>query len=171
MTFYAIIIGYMHKRDIDKSQLSVKKTDELILKLIKKKKLKDQHQLTEALKAVGVELAQSTLSRRLKKLNIVKSDGFYVREVGDLGKIHKLITHLAIAPPNLMVFHTLPGHAQALAFQLDRLKDSDKEDEKGMSAILGTIAGDDTVLLIVRYSVSIDDLKNSLKLHSFNRKP
>jgi transcriptional regulator of arginine metabolism len=54
---------------------------------------------------------------------------------------------------NLVVLKTLPGHAQSVAWALDNLE---------LPAVLGTVAGDDTILLILRTGNTFDALQQNL---------
>ena len=136
----------MHAKKI--KNMSNKEVESLILKKIEQQECSDQQELLAKLAEEGIILTQSTLSRRLKRLGIGKHNGVYARTLAS--KIKSGFVHsVALAPPNLMVIHTPPGHAQALAFQLDVLSKSDQETTRDdLNKVLGTIAGDDTVLVI-----------------------
>ncbi len=110
---------------------------QLILKLIQQKKYEDQTQILHDLTCEGVQITQSTLSRHFQKLGIRKKNGFYVSErpAGISG-----IISVVEAPPNLIIIKTMPGHASAVAFMIE---------EQNLTEVLGTIAGDDTIMLAV----------------------
>jgi transcriptional regulator of arginine metabolism len=112
--------------------------DPLILQLLEATPIADQSDLLARLEAQGHELTQSTLSRRLKRLGVLKVQGRYRRvEQGAQTLPEVTITE---APPNLLVLRTAPGFAQALGLSLDA---------DPLPGQMGTIAGDDTVFVAV----------------------
>lgn len=122
---------------------------ELILSLIRGKSIRNQSELQRELKDTGVDVTQSTLSRELKALGIAKApDGHggyrYVSGQsspnGPLSPIVAFVRSIERAR-NLIVVKTPPGNAQGVARGLD---------EVAWTEVMGTIAGDDTILLICR---------------------
>ena len=125
-----------------------------IIEIISTTNVETQEQLLAALQAEGFTSTQATISRDIKELRIVKeltSLGTYryttaAREVpasftGRLNTIFReCVTNFDYAQ-NLVVIHTLPGLANAAASALDSMH---------MSVVLGTIAGDDTVFVVMR---------------------
>lgn len=112
--------------------------DALILQLLEAAPIADQGDLLARLEAQGHELTQSTLSRRLRRLGVLKVQGRY-RRVEPGGQVLPDVT-ITEAPPNLLVLRTAPGFAQALGLSLDA---------EPLPGQMGTIAGDDTVFLAV----------------------
>ena len=127
-----------------------------IMEIISTTNVETQEQLLQELQAAGFNSTQATISRDIKELRIVKeltSFGTYryttaVREVpttfsGRLNTIFReCVTNFDYAQ-NIIVIHTLPGLANAAASALDAMN---------MSVVLGTIAGDDTVFIVMRDS-------------------
>jgi len=127
-----------------------------IMEIISTTNVETQEQLLQALQNAGFQSTQATISRDIKELRIVKemtSVGSYryttvSREVpnGFLGKLNTIfresVTDFDYAQ-NIIVIHTLPGLAGAAASALDAMN---------ISVILGTLAGDDTVFLVMRDS-------------------
>ena len=125
-----------------------------IMEIISTTNVETQEQLLAALQEAGFTGTQATISRDIKELRIVKeltSLGTYryttaAREVpasftGRLNTIFReCVTNFDYAQ-NLVVIHTLPGLANAAASALDSMH---------MSVVLGTIAGDDTVFVVMR---------------------
>ncbi len=116
---------------------------DLILKVISEKDLGTQQDVVTALAEEGVEVAQATVSRDLAELGVLKVGHRYLalpHEPGSAG-IEVLPSFvLGIAPvQNQVVIHTRDGTAGAVSSVLDRVK--------GLK-IVGTIAGQDTVLAI-----------------------
>lgn len=112
--------------------------DSLILQLLEGFTIADQSDLQARLAAVGHDLTQSTLSRRLKRLGVQKVQGRY-RRVEAMAQALPSVT-LTEAPPNLLVLRTAPGFAQAVGLSLDA---------DPVAGQVGTLAGDDTVFVAV----------------------
>lgn len=115
----------------------------------------------------GFELTQATLSRDLKYLKVAKmpdDDRGYVYILPNKEQSVEEVSFSSNGMGGLLsmdfaqgmaVIRTLPGHASSLAYTLDNLDAYE---------IAGTIAGDDTILLIPRDGVSKNDLLNLLRL-------
>jgi transcriptional regulator of arginine metabolism len=125
----------------------------LILELIEREPVSSQRLLQRRLRAEGFQATQATISRDLKQLGLVKraADGAY-QEPGEDGFNREAagVTLQRVAGEflfkvqrvqQLVVLGTGPGQAQPLALALDRA---------GLPEVVGTIAGDDTVLVIAR---------------------
>lgn len=134
----------------------------LVADLLSVREVRSQGELAELLAARGVHVTQATLSRDLVELDAVKvraTSGSLVYAVpaegGDRTPVaadsaaayHRLVRLCgellvsAEASANLVVLRTPPGAAQFLASAVDKVE---------LSGVLGTIAGDDTVLVISR---------------------
>ena len=125
-----------------------------IMEIISTTNVETQEQLLQELQSAGFTSTQATISRDIKELRIVKeltSFGTYryttvTRELSGtfstrLNSIFReCVTGFDYAM-NIIVIHTLPGLAAAAASALDAMK---------MSVILGTLAGDDTVMVVMR---------------------
>jgi transcriptional regulator of arginine metabolism len=126
-----------------------------IVELIRSRTVHSQTELADLLAAEGVQVTQATLSRDLEELNAVKVSGAYLipedgkrplRETTGQGpaRLIRLLKELLTgvdASGNIAVLRTPPGAAQFLASALDR---------SGLSDVVGTIAGDDTILVVAR---------------------
>ena len=127
-----------------------------ILEIITTGNVETQEQLLQELRDAGFLSTQATISRDIKELRIVKeltSMGTYryttsAREVGGtfsarLNTIFReCVTGFDYAQ-NLVVIHTLPGLAGAAASAIDAMN---------MSVVVGTLAGDDTVMVVCVFS-------------------
>ena len=127
-----------------------------IMEIISTTNVETQEQLLALLQEAGFTSTQATISRDIKELRIVKeltSFGTYryttaTREVpstftGRLNAIFRECVTSFDYAQNMIVIHTLPGLANAAASALDTMN---------MCVVLGTIAGDDTVFVVMRDS-------------------
>jgi transcriptional regulator of arginine metabolism len=127
--------------------------DQLILRLIEKHELADQAELLKHLAKQGHALTQSTLSRHLKKLGVVKREGRYQKvEVAERDLPEAQILD---APPNLLVLRTTQGFAPALAYILDEKLPRD--------LVAGTVAGEDTVFVALADPAKRAETKAALR--------
>jgi transcriptional regulator of arginine metabolism len=148
---------------------------QLIVEILSSHEVRSQPELLELLRERGTQVTQATLSRDLVELDAVRvraQSGALVYAVpaegGDrrpaapgesaaagqrLGRLLSELLVSADASANLVVLRTPPGAAQFLASALDKVEYAD---------VLGTIAGDDTVLLIGRDARGGDDLARRL---------
>jgi len=115
-----------------------------ILKLIRSKSIHTQEEIARELKAQGILATQVTLSRDIRELGLVKTPGGYrqmAEESGglSLAEIAGEFLHDVRLAQNLVVLKTAPGNANTLAAALDQAR---------WQEICGTIAGDDTILVI-----------------------
>jgi transcriptional regulator of arginine metabolism len=115
-----------------------------ILNLIRTRAVQTQEELARALKEQGVAATQVTLSRDIRDLGLVKTAGGY-KQIAREPSGPSFATVAADFPIevrvalNLVVLKTSPGNANTLAVALDRER---------WPEVVGTIAGDDTVLAI-----------------------
>jgi transcriptional regulator of arginine metabolism len=135
---------------------------ESIRKIIRKETVSNQEELLNKLNEKGFSTTQATLSRDIKQLNIVKiadNEGNYVYRLPDSATFMQPKGEDASHPKiefsgNLAVVKTRPGYAMGIASDID----SHAPDQ-----ILATIAGDDTILVIPRESVSRGEIVKALK--------
>jgi len=112
-----------------------------ILKLITANQIGRQEELAEILEKKGFSVTQSSVSRDLLELGIVKVGGFYaLPQKPRSGMVFGLVS-LEIAGENLVVAKTEAGLASACAVRID---------SAAVEEIVGTIAGDDTIFIAVR---------------------
>ncbi|HBL76932.1 MAG: ArgR family transcriptional regulator [Bacteroidetes bacterium GWF2_42_66] len=140
-----------------------------IRKAILTEKVSSQDDLVRLLRNKGIEITQATLSRDLKTLKVAKAydpAAGYIYVIPEAGNIVKEETEAGINyltdglrnlqfSGNLAVINTRPGYASSIAALIDTAAPYE---------IIGTIAGDDTVLLIIKEGIKRADLINSLIL-------
>jgi transcriptional regulator of arginine metabolism len=115
-----------------------------ILKLIRSEHIWTQEELANALKKVGIQATQVTLSRDIRELRLVKTPDGYAEMAPEEAGPHcsTLAAEFLLdvrAAQNLVVLKTAPGHANSVAVALDN---------EEWPEVVGTIAGDDTILVI-----------------------
>ncbi len=112
-----------------------------IVQLLQSERISSQEELRGKLEGLGVKVTQATLSRDLKELNVVKT-------VTEQGRYKYAILESWVGLPirlcevsgNLLVVHTDAGMAPAVAYKIDELE---------LAGVLGTVAGEDTLLAVV----------------------
>jgi transcriptional regulator of arginine metabolism len=115
-----------------------------ILKLIRSSHPHTQEDLAKALRAIGVPATQVTLSRDIRELGLVKTSDGYTQGVPESGGLdvitlaREFVQDIRVAQ-NLLVLRTPAGHANSVAVALDNAD---------WPEVTGTIAGDDTVLVV-----------------------
>lgn len=124
-----------------------------IIQIISENAIETQDQLIEKLAEHGMEVTQATISRDIRELKLIKvstEDGGYryamtpKEDVSSASKYRTILLQSVIraeAACNLVVVKTFPGMAQACAAAVDGV---------AWSEIVGTLAGDDTIVLIMR---------------------
>ena len=135
-----------------------------IKEIVQSQSIETQEELSNALLAEGIEVTQATVSRDIKELMLIKiptGDGHYryalspeENVVLSRSRINRLFQDSIIrvdSALNQIVLHTIPGSASAVAFSVDHAK---------WSEVIGTLAGDDTILLICR---SVEEVDSVLK--------
>ena len=137
-----------------------------ILSIIQSQAVETQEQLLQALRSRGFTSTQATISRDIKELHLVKelSGGCYRytayprpgadNSQGRLRNIFKEGVLSVDAAQNLVVIKTMPGLASAACSALDNME---------MADIVGTIAGDDTGVLIMRDAESAEELCEEIR--------
>jgi transcriptional regulator of arginine metabolism len=139
-----------------------------ILRLVRERPLSTQAQLAEALREAGHEVVQTTVSRDIHELGLVKvrdSAGRLVYaapgavDYGRLGGLAAAFDRWAVgceASGNLVVLTTPAGFASPLAQAID---------DAHHPHVLGTIAGENTVLLVAREPVTGAELADEVRTH------
>ncbi len=130
-----------------------------ILKLIRSRRILTQDDLGRELKeAFGIQTTQVTLSRDIRELGLVKtSEGYQQLSPAtagpELATIAGEFLQDARIAQNLLVLRTSPGNANALAVALDK---------EEWPEVVGTIAGDDTILIVAPDAATAAKLRERL---------
>jgi transcriptional regulator of arginine metabolism len=138
----------------------------LIVSLVTRRRIGTQHELLGALAKAGCQVTQATVSRDIRELGLVKTHDvldrprYAARDRGRrpepreaLAAVLSQFGHRAVAAQNLVVVQSELGSAPAVARALDRLEHP---------RIIGTLAGDDTCLVIARDARDAADLEGEL---------
>lgn len=142
----------------------------LLAQLLGSRKFSSQEELARALARSGVEVTQATLSRDLRSLGVIRrpdADGGTVWELPgpaveqlDRGRqrldLRQFVNEAKVAQ-NLLVVRTPPGHANAVGRAIDL---------QGWDDVVGTVAGDDTVLVVTGDTAGARRLKKKLEQYS-----
>src|SRR6185312_2039411 len=129
-----------------------------ILKVIRSKDIYTQDELARELQALGIAATQVTLSRDIRELGLAKTANGYrrlpVEAPGPMleDRVTELLQDIRIAQ-NQVVLKTSPGSANALAVVLDGAE---------LEEVVGTLAGDDTVLIITPDNDAAQRLRQKL---------
>ncbi len=138
-----------------------------ILALVSEYEIQTQEELSEKLRKMGYEVTQATVSRDIKELRLVKvrNDSGIVcyradsqTESSDVEqRLRSILKHSMVSldsAENDVVIKTLPGVAQAAAAAIDAMH---------WNEIVGSIAGDDTILMVTRSAKSAVEVIEKLK--------
>lgn len=137
-----------------------------ILSIIANQEIETQEQLLESLKAKGIHTTQATISRDIKQLHLVKeltSSGVYKyaasrhhHALNFAGRLRTIFREGATidSAQNIVVVKTMPGMANAVASALDGMN---------IPALVGSLAGDDTVILIMRTNEDAEEFKAEMR--------
>ena len=112
-----------------------------ILKLITAKRIARQEELSSLLEKKGFTVTQSSVSRDLLELGIIKINGFYALPQTPKNAVASGLLGLETAGENLIIAKTESGLASAIAVRID---------SEYVTEIVGTIAGDDTIFIAVK---------------------
>ncbi len=134
----------MHLCDVYASCMNKRERQQTILSLIRAKPIGTQEDLRVLLEKAGVAATQSSVSRDLEELGIVKQHGHYTILRANGASARGLLS-LDQAGDSLVIARTVPGLASAVAVEIDGAAIPD---------IVGTIAGEDTIFIAVRDSKS-----------------
>ena len=146
-------------------KLNKKTRLQTIRRIVSRNSLENQEDLLAALRAEGFDSTQTTLSRDLKQLRISKvrvRNGHSIYALPREGQFESMPTIEEINQMrwrlnfsgNLMVVHTPPGHASMVAYDIDNIKHP---------FFLGTVAGDDTVIVVLAEGVNKDVAGNIVR--------
>jgi transcriptional regulator of arginine metabolism len=132
--------------------------------LIHTRRVASQEQLRELLETRGFDVTQATLSRDIRELRISKAHdaegGHYAlpsdawEQSPTLGRLLPALFIGAEGTGNLLIVRTLVGGAQAVAEAIDA---------EEWPEVLGTLAGDNTVLMILREAAQLDTVQRRLE--------
>jgi transcriptional regulator of arginine metabolism len=144
----------------------------LIEKLVSEKRITSQEELLRLMEGTGMKCTQATLSRDLRQLGISRGfdgkGGYLYMLPGKIaqtaetipGHESEAVTGITWAR-GMMLIHTHPGFASAVALKIDRA---------GRYEIAGTVAGDDTILVLPRDNISNEAVEECLSLIFINIK-
>lgn len=134
-----------------------------VKEIVERLVIRTQDKLADSLRSEGIDVTQATVSRDIKEMMLVKvptGDGSYryafpsdhaiTVSVARLEKTFQDSVLSVNSSGNIVVLRTLPGTAQAVAYVLDNVR---------WPEIIGTVAGDDTIFLVVKPEKAVDIVK------------
>ncbi|MBW3592197.1 MAG: arginine repressor [Actinobacteria bacterium] len=139
-----------------------------ILRLVRERELSTQAEVADALRAEGIEAVQTTVSRDIARLGLVKTRNaegklvYALPGTEDLNRLSELTAALRRwtasidSTGSLVVLKTPAGYASALARAIDDARVAD---------IVGTVAGDDTIFVAAREGLAGAELAAELRHH------
>jgi transcriptional regulator of arginine metabolism len=139
-----------------------------LLRLVQERALTTQEEVAEALREEGLDAVQTTISRDIAQLGLMKVRDEAGRLVyalpgaADLDRLSELTAALrrwaqTLTPShNLLVINTPPGYASALARAIDQARLPD---------VVGCVAGDDTIMVVAREGVPATQLEAGFRHH------
>lgn len=145
---------------MNKSQRHIRIRD-----MIANREIETQDELVDLLKDTGYNVTQATVSRDIKELHLIKvplQDGRYKyslpadQRFNPIQKLHRALADAFVSidgASHFLVMKTLPGNAHAIGSLLDHLD---------WTEILGTICGDDTIMILCREESMREVVKNRL---------
>ena len=118
-------------------------------------KVRTQEDLAAQLYKRGFDTTQSSLSRDIKKMGLIKREGYYqLPLVTPTGLVMPPILSAHPTGHHLIVLKTLPSMAPTLGSTIDEMK---------ITGVLGTVAGDDTVFVAITGTAKINTVANRLR--------
>ena len=146
--------------------MKTKRQDEII-RLISESDIETQEELASELRAVGFKVTQATISRDIRELHLIKvasskGDGFkYAKpekhEIAVSERLGRILTDSMVSVDfsgNIIVVKTISGSANVAAEALDNL---------GWPEILGTIAGDNTIFIVVKDEADTAEISERIR--------
>ena len=143
------------------------KRQEALLEIIRRERIDTQEELTNALRAAGYPVTQATVSRDIKELRLIKTlgeDGRYhyaavrsaaTQEVSSkLQTLFRDVVKSVDHACNMVVVKSLAGTAGAVCAAVDSME---------LPSIVGTLAGDDTIMIVARTEAEAVRLSRTLK--------
>jgi transcriptional regulator of arginine metabolism len=128
-----------------------------ILKLVRSHPVHTQEDLAKLLRGMGIEATQVTLSRDIRELRLVKTPEGYHEIERESGPQFELLAGEFLqdvkSAQNLVVLKTAPGHASSVAVAMDNAE---------WPEVVGTIAGDDTILVVTPDNTTAGQVYNRL---------
>ena len=132
-----------------------------IVRILRDGHVRRQEDIARLLKTEGFEVTQSSVSRDLRDLGVLKASGRYVlppdeisRTQGDFAMLAQFVRGFRRAGPSLTVVRTTIGAAQSVAVAIDRAE---------WPEVAGTISGDDTIFIATANAAAQEALVGRLQ--------
>lgn len=160
--------GYLHGSLVKVRTMSKSQRQHLLAKILEEQSVSSQAKLVELLRNEGIDVTQATLSRDLEELGAVKirvpvGESVYAipdnptERVLPVDYLRRVLGEWLVevsVSSNIIVLRTPPGSAHVVASAVDRA---------GLPEVIGTVAGDDTVLLVAASNTTGEEVAERLK--------
>lgn len=146
--------------------MTKKERQKIIIELINDNEIDTQEELTEILNDKGIDVTQATISRDINELNLIKIAGKVKKykyaqiDIKNtalsekiIGLFREIVSSITCVN-NLIVVKTLSGNAQAAGMVVDKMN---------LPQVLGSIAGDDTLLIVAKSNLDAEIMLKRLK--------
>lgn len=128
---------------------------DIIRDIVREHNVRTQHDLAERLQEAGHDCTQATVSRDITDMGLLKSkEGFYI--LPEDMRLQKMVSELVeevYLAGNLVVVRTFPGGAAGVAGAIDKA---------GLAGSLGTVAGDNTIMIAAKTPEDAESIQTSL---------
>jgi transcriptional regulator of arginine metabolism len=132
-----------------------------IMRILREGQVRRQQDLVRLLRKAGYEVTQSSISRDLRDLGVLKASGRYAlppeevtRTNSDFATLAQFVRQVRLAGPTLTVLRTTIGAAQSVAVAIDRAE---------WPEVAGTLSGDDTIFIATANAGARDQLVGRLR--------
>ena len=161
-------VGYLHGSLVKVRTMNKSQRQHLLAKILEEQSVSSQAKLVELLRNEGIDVTQATLSRDLEELGAVKirvpiGESVYAipdnptERVLPVDYLRRVLGEWLVevsVSSNIIVLRTPPGSAHVVASAVDRA---------GLPEVIGTVAGDDTVLLVAASNTTGEEVAERLK--------
>jgi transcriptional regulator of arginine metabolism len=151
---------HAHTQATDHQQLERRSA---IVRILRHGIVRRQNELVGMLRRDGFEVTQSSVSRDLRDLGVLKAGGRYImppdeitRAHGDFDMLAQFVRELRTAGPSLTVVRTTIGAAQSVAVAIDKAQ---------WPFVVGTLSGDDTIFIATESATAQSQLLARLREH------
>jgi transcriptional regulator of arginine metabolism len=150
-----VFIEYSKREETQTVMKKRTQRHDIIRDIVREHNVRTQHDLAERLQEAGHDCTQATVSRDITDMGLLKSkEGFYI--LPEDMRLQKMVSELVeevYLAGNLVVVRTFPGGAAGVAGAIDKA---------GLAGSLGTVAGDNTIMIAAKTPEDAESIQTSL---------